>query len=340
MTKHPSLDNSNTSVKDELQAVFETLPDEKLLGTLKVYYAGRIGYGDKLMWRCYVAMTYLNAPSVAAFVRLLTFSSDLREACGITGQVPSEFAFSRFLKKLQQEKVIGMVNGLIRRLVDKCKSVFPNFGEITAIDSTDLTAYSQSRKPSDRDARWSKKKNKHGRDHWWFGFKAHIVSCASEEIPMHLEISPANVSDSQSFGPVLTRAGVKARYVLADAGYDSLENYRYVHEELHAVPIIKLNPRGKKIVGRVPHRSKEQLKIQALRDQGGMEHNSPKWEAPYAKRTSIERLIGRMKHYRRLGSITVRGIEKVTVHALMSVVVTQAHALAFPNEPRKCISPF
>lgn len=67
------------------------------------------------------------------------------------------------------------------------------------------------------------------------------------------------------------------------------------------------------------------------------EHGSPKWQALYAKRTSIERLIGRLKHYRRLNKITVRGIEKVMIHSLLSVIVTQASAIAQPQAPRRCI---
>ncbi len=43
-----------------------------------------------------------------------------------------------------------------------------------------------------------------------------------------------------------------------------------------------------------------------------------------------------MKGHRRLNNITVRRKRKVSVHSLLSVIVMQAMALAFPDRPRCC----
>jgi len=51
------------------------------------------------------------------------------------------------------------------------------------------------------------------------------------------------------------------------------------------------------------------------------------WRAIYNRRSSIERLFGRLKCYRRLNNVTVRRIQKVTVHCFLSLIVVQAQAL-------------
>ncbi len=51
------------------------------------------------------------------------------------------------------------------------------------------------------------------------------------------------------------------------------------------------------------------------------------WKTLYNRRTSIERLFGRLKCYRRLNNVTVRRIQKVTIHCFLSLIVVQAQAL-------------
>jgi len=57
-------------------------------------------------------------------------------------------------------------------------------------------------------------------------------------------------------------------------------------------------------------------------------HGSRKGKAVYNQRTWMEMVFGRLKGHRKLNSIRVRGIRKVTVHCLLSVIVLQAQALA------------
>ena len=57
----------------------------------------------------------------------------------------------------------------------------------------------------------------------------------------------------------------------------------------------------------------------------------------YNRRTSIERLNGRLKAFRKLNHVRVRGRLKVRVHAMLSVIVCQARALAFPMQMRECV---
>lgn len=54
-------------------------------------------------------------------------------------------------------------------------------------------------------------------------------------------------------------------------------------------------------------------------------------------RTAIERLNSRLKAFYRLNAVRVRGRYKVILHALLSVIVLQARAVAFSEQPRCCV---
>jgi hypothetical protein len=98
------------------------------------------------------------------------------------------------------------------------------------------------------------------------------------------------------------------KYVIADAGYSSEEFRRLVRRQYSAEPIIKPNPAHKKAVRAYP----ETAEFQRL----------------YSLCNRAERVFSRLKGHRKLNSIRVRGIRKVTVHCLTSVIVLQAQALA------------
>ena len=100
-------------------------------------------------------------------------------------------------------------------------------------------------------------------------------------------------------------------YVLADAGYGSAAN-REIVESYHAVPVIKSHPRHK---------------VQGATN------------PIYSKRSSIERIFGRAKDFRRLNRLTMKGLLKATVHCLSSILVLMLWALAalllnYPDDVR------
>jgi len=45
----------------------------------------------------------------------------------------------------------------------------------------------------------------------------------------------------------------------------------------------------------------------------------------------------RLKGFRKLDAVRVRGRHKVMIHALLACMVTQARALAFPEHSRQCV---
>ena len=67
---------------------------------------------------------------------------------------------------------------------------------------------------------------------------------------------------------------------------------------------------------------------------GVIRRDSPEWEALYAKRQAIERVFKSMKESRRLDKHYLRGLRKITLHALMSALTYQVTVLVKAREGR------
>jgi transposase len=333
VTNHPTtsiLDREPAPCQDDipvvrqLKALFDTIPEEELLKALKVYYAGRNGYTYRVLWRTYVAMTVLNLPSFAALIRALGNNPYVAQACGITSPdaIPSKFAYSRFVQKLQRRKPSTLVKNIMRALTRRCYETFPDFGRSVAIDATDLKAWSNGRKKqvSDRDAGWVIKPDTAGKPKFVWGYKMHLLVDTTYEIPITANITKGNFHDVRGATPLLSQGRYITGkflpdYVICDAAYSSTHLRRVIKNQWKAEPIIKAPKHHKKWVG----------------------EETPEWRLIFNRRTAVERVFSRMKSHRRLNNITVRRRRKVTVHSLIPVIVTQAVALAFPETPRNCV---
>ncbi len=332
MTNHPTTSivdrkplncQGDVPIARQLEVIFNTIPEGELLGALKVYYAGRNGYTYKILWRTYVAMSILNLPSFAALRRTLENNPYIAEACGITSYdgMPSKFAYSRFMRKLQKKHNEVVVRNIMRTLTRKCYETLPSFGKSVAIDSTDLKAWSNGSKKrkSDLDAGWAVKDGTNGKQKFVWGYKLHLLVDTAHEIPIGANITRGNFADINQSTALLTQARrtygkFHPEYVICDAAYSSARLRKVIKKQWHAEPIIKSRKKNRWIVD-----------------------ETPEWQLIFNRRTAVERVFGRMKNHRRLNNITVRRRRKVTVHSLIPVIVTQAVALAFPDTPRNCV---
>lgn len=312
----------------QIHAIFNSIPDETLIAALKAP-TGRPGYTIEVLWKTYIAMTVLGLPTFASLIRTLQNNPMIAIACGITSHegTPSKFAYSRFMRKLSEPRYVVMVKDIQRNLTRGLYNTLPDFGKSVAIDSTDLKAWSNgAKKPaSDTDATWSVKPDTAGRMKFYFGYKLHLLADTQYELPIAANLTIASIADVRIASRVLSQARFayskfRPQYVICDAGYCSKKLRSLIRRQYRAEPIIKENPRRKRTL---PPESKE-------------------WQTIYNRRSSIERLFGRLKGYRRLNNITVRRIRKVTVHCFLSLIVVQAQALhsAMSNQVssvRQCV---
>ncbi|WP_206922284.1 transposase, partial [Alicyclobacillus suci] len=82
-----------------------------------------------------------------------------------------------------------------------------------------------------------------------FGYKFHLAVDTASELPVALDVTPANVFDGEMAAPLLehvvTTHGWKIDFVMMDAGYDQVKNYETVRQ-YGAQAIIAMNKRGEK----------------------------------------------------------------------------------------------
>ena len=302
-----------TPIVKQLNAIFRAIPDKELLVALKAP-TGRPGYTVEVLWKTYIAMVVLGLPTFTSLVRALQNNPMLCVACGITSHdgIPTKFAYSRFMRKLSQPKYVVMVKNIMRSLTRSLYETLPDFGKSVAIDSTDLKAWSNgAKKPvADPDATWAAKLDTSGKKKFYYGYKLHLLADTQYEIPIAANVATASIHDSRMASHVLSQARFtyskfRPQYIICDAGYSSQKLTHLIKRQYRAEPIIKVNKAHKK----------------------SLFVETKEWKALYGRRSSIERLFGRLKCYRRLNNVTVRRIQKVTVHCLLSLIVVQAHAL-------------
>jgi len=297
----------------QLHAISNAIPDETLIAALKAP-TGRPGYTAEVLWKTYIASVVLGLPTFASLIRALQNNPILAVACGITSyeSIPTKFAYSRFMRKLSQPKYVVMVKDIMRSLTRSLYDTLPDLGKSVAIDSTDLKAWSNGAKKSvsDPDATWAAKLDTSGKKKFYFGYKLHLLADTQYELPVAANITTAAPNDVRVASPVLRQARVAygrfhPHYVIYDAGYSSNKLRNLIKRQYRAEPVIKVNLAHKK----------------------ALFVESNEWRVIYNRRTSIERLFGRLKGYRRLNNITVRPIRKVSVHCFLSLIVVQAQAL-------------
>lgn len=176
---------------------------------------------------------------------------------------------------------------------------------LIAQDSTDIPAYSQKDKNAKYGHRTPSKKeqiaSKSTEKAFVFGYKLHAVADAETEIPIAVEIAPANRHDKTFFSRLYAKIKdifhvhmrMDAKF-LADSAYDSTDIYKELHYD-GVKPVIAINGRGF-------YKSK-----------------TPK-DPEYRKRWSVERIFSRLKGMFGLGMNRFVGIAKVSIHVYASLI--------------------
>jgi hypothetical protein len=227
---------------------------------------------------------------------------------------PHHDSFSAFRLRVGAQLFVEIFYELRRRLMQ----LVPDLAALIVVDSTSINAYARSRTPqsscSDQDARWGvcidPKTSKEKR---FFGFKLHTVLAAPYGAPIEFRVTPGKCNDSPEFPKLikmLSGAGVPSDVVIADKGYDARTNY-FAALKHHAAPIIAFN-RRRKPKGTTGRRLDRILPIQ---------RHSMEWDYYYDMRGAVERQFSELKEQLGMNYLTLRGIERVTIHLCISLTV-------------------
>ena len=164
--------------------------------------AGRKPYNPASMLKAQLLKYLRRIPSDRRLALLLRWNKRIARACGFKRKTPSHGLFTQFRHRLGRdgyEKVFSLVlEQLSRRGVVK--------GEVVAMDSTAIKAYSQrdlenKRGKSDFDARVGR-----GRRGFVLGYKVHTVCCTSSELPLAFTVQPCNVNEKRFINPFAKEA--------------------------------------------------------------------------------------------------------------------------------------
>ncbi|MBI2166121.1 MAG: transposase [Chloroflexi bacterium] len=326
-------------IVQELQRLFGNLEDAPLLEALiGPTRRGPKGHPVYTLWRCFVAKYVLGLASTAALIRELHNNPFIAEACGISSPdaIPHESTFSRFFARLSKYNTAAKVKDVSRALVRRFYEDKPGFGKRVAIDSTTLKGWVNGGKsaPSDKQAKWSVKKNTHGKEEFILGYKLHLMVDCEYELAIAANVSPGNTHDVARASNVLrearfgTKGSFQPAYVMADKGYSSRELRTLIARQYGATPVIDIPASHKRALATY-----------------GEQTTLPGYMALKKQRTAVERVFSRLKGQCSLNRITVRGLRKVTVHCYLSLLSMQVSAIAgrcasaHSSLPRKSAEP-
>ena len=239
----------------ELQHILATLDDAALVERLQEYrHTGRPGWSQRALWSAYLASYYLDLPHTNALIRRLQDDPALRAVCGFDDDLPHRTTFNRYIQRLGDHQ--DLVTPILHALTNQLRELLPGFGEVVAIDSTDVHSHANPDKkskvtglPTDPEARWGvahsvRSKNSESTE-YFFGYKVHMVADATHDLPISFKVTAGNRNDSPELPALMdqtftTYDWFAPKATLADRGYDALKNFEYLYLEHGIDPIIHI----------------------------------------------------------------------------------------------------
>jgi hypothetical protein len=302
----------------------------------------------------------------------------LQRVLGCEGNSPSVYAAYRFAEKLRDhgdklERCIdGVVEGLRAKLPAYGRDLAIDASDMPAFaNGHHYTLDGHERKRySDPDASWGHRSavsvRKGGS---YYGFKLHLAACVKTGLPVAWQVETAKEGESPiapALIDVARRRGAMAATAAMDKGYDS--------GPLHAacakrdcLPVIPLREtasvkRGEhlpplcdhgewKFAGSDRKRGASKWRcptgecrpastwIKADRLHPLIPYKSRRWKAMYRKRGAVEREFGKLKHEWGLGPLRVRGIDRVRLHADLTILTKLACTLSRARASSKSHAP-
>lgn len=213
-------------------------------------------------------------------------------------RAPDHSTFSRFRKRLGGR----LFKRVFEHVVGVCQSLGLLAKRMVGQDSTFFKAWANRRKQTDGEARFGHVKDD---EPLGYGYKAHYATDVNSELPVSMDVMPANEHDSTGFQPVMRPILQEALMMLEKYFADSAYDDGKIRQELvkHNVqPCIAVNGRGH------------------------CESTPPK-DPDYAKRSACERANSRAKEYFRLDDLKLRGLSNALTHAALSLSALLINAL-------------
>jgi Transposase DDE domain/Transposase domain (DUF772) len=342
----------------DAQQIADLLDSPEIVGLIaelqETRWTGRPGFPIRAM----VGMTLIKSLyAISTWTRVAALVKDHAALRAVLGDAPSVYACYRFTAKLRNnaetvDRCIGDVLGSLRLTL-------PEMGTHIAIDGSDLPAYANGQRFvskggrererfSDEDASWGHRSAISTRKGGGFyGYKLHAAVCTTTGLPVAWTVETARDSELQFVNQLLDTVkaqGFAAEYAMLDKGYDG----RFVYEACEQrgirpiIPLRKVFP-GKgepptcehgtwTFAGADDKRNATKWRcptgdctpastwVKADRLHPLVPRDSKRFRALYCERGAVEREFGRLKHEWALLPLRVRKIERVRLHANLSIL--------------------
>jgi transposase len=271
------------------------------------------------IFKALLAKRLQQIPSERELCRRLWNDDNLRELCNVEAEQnpyhPSQL--SRFKKRVGARRLQRIMNKLLKELL---KRGVIN-GETVVLDATFVKAYSR-RDPHENSRGKSDPEARVGRNGKTFelGYKLHVAVDAKSELPIAIIVASAN-DNEKKHAPALLEKALKAtegrvKLLVADSQYSS----RNLRDQVSS--------RGVRAVIPFPTNQQRGQKGLLRVDKYFRTHGPIYEKRVYRLRSSIERVNSRLKDQLSLERHRVRGLGRITVHALLCMIAMLLNALA------------
>jgi hypothetical protein len=266
----------------------------------------------------------LQIPYVKDLVKRLKRNPYLRRVCGYGDKAPTEAHFSQMKKRIGAEG-FQIMEAWLRREALRLRESQPlsavGLIQAACVDGTDLRAWSSrslddnKRGRGDPDARLGR-----GRKGFYLGYRSLFLTDI-EGFPLgHME-APANVNEPLLVETLLDRVlgeDLEVELLAGDSGFESGRVFEAL-EARRMAPLVA----WRSIKGR-----ENPPEVLSVKDRIDVE--GPQWmRAVYKRlRAMVEGFIGRVKSRLGYGRLTWQGLENVSIHVSLVLMVVYAVAIA------------
>jgi Transposase DDE domain/Transposase domain (DUF772) len=330
-------------------------------------WTGRPGYPIRTMVGLALAKSLYALPTWTKVTALVAEHWKLQRVLGCEGNPPSVYAAYRFAEKLRRhgdklERCIdSVVEGLRSKLPTYGTDLTIDASDMPAYANGQRYVYMggpERNWHTDPDASWGHRSAvSTRRGGGFYGYRLHAAVCASTGLPVAWEVATAKEHETLLVAPLIDtarRRGAMAATAACDKGYDNNRVYADLGER-DCLPLIPLRrtPDVKRGAHRPPgcehgvwtfagaDRKRGATKwrcpsgecapastwIKADRLHPLIPRETKRFKEGYRKRGAVEREFGRLKNEWGLKPLRVRGLDRVRLHADLTVLTKLSCAL-------------